>query len=120
MEGGYFNSVIGMAHELIHAYRHNRGFYKLGTKEYYDVKKREEENAISFENYIRDSYSWLPYREYYWGYTDENWHMFESIERITDFKSLDVINNGKIRGYSFKKSIVANNKKKRHTTTYIS
>lgn len=96
IDGGAFNSMIAMGHETLHAFDHSVGAFNSSNADY--RKNIIEPRAVSFENYLRQSYSLSPLRDGY-GSIEGNFHQFPSNEKISDFTTLG--NNADKTSYGF-------------------
>jgi hypothetical protein len=94
--GGAFNSMIAMGHETFHAFDNSIGVFNSSNADY--RKDIVEPRAVSFENYLRQSYSLSPLREGY-GNIQGNFRQFPSNEKISDFTTLG--NNSDKTSYGF-------------------
>jgi len=93
-DGGVFNSMIAMGHEGFHAYDHSIGIFNSSNYR----REITEPRAVSFENYLRQSYSLSPLREGF-GNIQGNFHQFPSNEKISNFTTLG--NNADKTSYGF-------------------
>ncbi len=94
-DGGALTSMVAMGHESFHAYESSRG---IG---------RDEPGAVSFANYLRESYSLTPLREQYTlggRQIEGNFHQFGSNEKISDFKTLGNNSDKTSYGFSYTKT----------------
>jgi RHS repeat-associated protein len=97
-DGGALNSMIAMGHETFHAFDHSIGVFNSSNY------KRDitEPRAVSFANYLRQSYSLSPLREQYrlgGRKIEGNFHQFGSNEKISDFTTIG--NNADKTSYGF-------------------
>ena len=99
--GGAFNSMIAMGHEMFHAYDHSNYLFKSSNSGY--AKNIAEPRAVSFENYLRNSFSLSPTRDGY-GIIKGNFHQFPSNEKISDFTTLGNNSDKTSYGFSYTKT----------------
>jgi len=104
VDGGSFNSMIAMAHEMFHGYDQSFSQYtdpsKFGAGKY-----QLEPRAVSFENYMRQAYGMSPLRNKY-GNMDGNFNQYNNpTERITNFTELGGNQDGTSYGFSYTKTI---------------
>lgn len=95
-DGGSINSMLAMGHESFHAYDHSNRIFNSSNAAY--RKDIIEPRAVSFANYLRQSYSLLPLREQYCNIKG-NFHQFAVNESISDFSKLG--NNQDKTSYGF-------------------
>ncbi len=128
-DGGSFNSMLAMGHESFHAYDHSNGIFNSSNAKY--RKDIIEPRAVSFTNYLRQTYSLLPLREQYGkGTVKGNFHQFAVNESISDFTMLGNNPNKTSYGFSYTKTttivesyksflgIKIPDKTRKETTTY--
>lgn len=101
VDGGSFNSMLAMGHELFHAYDHSNRLFNSSNAAY--RKDIIEPRAVSFANYLRQSYSLLPLRERY-GNIKGNFHQFAGNESISDFTKLGNNQDKTSYGFSYTKT----------------
>ena len=100
-DGGALNSMIAMGHETFHAFDHSIGVFNSSNIGY--SKGIAEPRAVSFGNYLRQSYSLSPLREGY-GNIQGNFHQFPSNENISNFTTLGNNSNKTSYGFSYTKT----------------
>ena len=94
-DGGLLTPMITMGHEMLHTYDDDINHF--GSK--INLFKNElEPRAVSFENYLRETYSLTPLRERY-DNIKGNFHQFRSFEKITNFTNLG--NNSSKTNFAF-------------------
>jgi hypothetical protein len=102
-DGGVLNSMVAMGHETFHAFDHSIGVFDSSNY------KRDitEPRAVSFANYLRQSYSLSPLREQYTlggRKIEGNFHQFGSNEKISDFTTLGNNSDKTSYGFSYTKT----------------
>ena len=100
-DGGALNSMIAMGHETFHAYDHSYHRFDSNNLEY--RKDYLEPRAVSFGNYLRESYSLAPLRNGY-GDIKGDFHQLSSNENISDFKTLGTNSEKTSYGFSYTKT----------------
>ena len=100
VDGGALNSMIAMGHETFHAFDQDNNVFNANNAAY--SRDITEPRAVSFENYLRQSYSLLPLREQYTlngRQIDGLFNQFGSNEKISNFTTLG--NNADKTSYGF-------------------
>ena len=100
-DGGSINSMLAMGHESFHAFDHSNRIFNSSNAAY--RKDIIEPRAVSFANYLRQSYSLLPLREQY-GNIKGNFHQFAGNESISDFTKLGNNQDKTSYGFSYTKT----------------
>ena len=100
-DGGSLNSMLAMGHESFHAFDHSNRIFNSSNAAY--RKDIIEPRAVSFANYLRQSYSLLPLREQY-GNIKGNFHQFAGNESISDFTKLGNNQDKTSYGFSYTKT----------------
>jgi len=98
--------MIAMGHETFHAFDHSNNVFNSANAGY--SKSIAEPRAVSFGNYLRQSYSLSPLREQYTlqGHQIEgNFHQFGGGEKISDFTTLGNNADKTSYGFSYTKTI---------------
>lgn len=120
VEGGTFNSMIAMGHETMHGYDHsiNLGGMFRSDAHIEAGASTLEGRAVSFGNYLRETYSLGSYRNSYGSYK-ENFFQFSTkgTERVSDFTSLGNNADKTSYGFSYTKTISQNEKDRFGFTT---
>ena len=98
-DGGALNSMTAMGHETFHAYDHSTGIFNSSNYR----SEITEPRAVSFANYLRQSYSLSPLRDGY-GNIQGNFHQFPSNEKISDFTTLGHNADKTSYGFSYTKT----------------
>ena len=102
-DGGSLNSMLAMGHESFHAFDHSNRIFNSSNAAY--RKDIIEPRAVSFANYLRQSYSLLPLRERY-GNIKRNFHQFAGNESISDFTKLGNNQDKTSYGFSYTKTTI--------------
>ena len=97
-DGEALNSMIAMGHETFHAFDHSNYVFNSENAEY--SKSLVEPRAVSFGNYLRESYSLSPLRNEY-GNIKGNFHQFPSNEKISNFTTLGSNSDKTSYGFSY-------------------
>lgn len=86
LEGGAYNGLIGLSHELNHAYDYDVGNIKVNKDGTMDKSQKviAETNALKFQNYITKSYDLGKTRNSYGDI--RNIGSYGGVEKITNFK----------------------------------
>jgi RHS repeat-associated protein len=100
-DGGALNSMIAMGHETFHAFDNSNYIFNAKNAAY--SRDIVEPRAVSFGNYLRQSYSLSPLREGY-GNIQGNFHQFPSNEKISDFTTLGNSSDKTSYGFSYTKT----------------
>jgi RHS repeat-associated protein len=100
-DGGALNSMIAMGHETFHAFDHSMGVFNASNAEY--SKDIVEPRAVSFGNYLRESYSLSSLRNGY-GKIKGNFHQLPSNEEISNFTTLGNNSDKTTYGFSYTKT----------------
>jgi hypothetical protein len=100
-DGGALNSMVAMGHETFHAFDHSIGVFNSSNAGY--SRDIAEPRAVSFGNYLRQSYSLSPLREGY-GNIQGNFHQFPSNEKVSDFTTLGNNSDKTSYGFSYTKT----------------
>ena len=104
-DGAAYSSLTAMSHESMHAYDFDGNLWdKENTGR---AKGYIEGRAVSFENYIRESYGLYPLREKYGNNRQvQALHAFACDNNVTDFSLKYSSKDGRIMAYSYKKTTV--------------
>lgn len=108
--------MIAMGHELFHAFDHSQGVFNASNSNY--RTDLIEPRAVSFGNYLRESYSLSPLREKYGNITG-NYNQFPSNEIISDFITLGSNSDKTSYGFSYTKTTTIVESYKRVLGIYI-
>ena len=100
-DGGALTSMVAMGHETFHAFDNSIGVFNSSNAGY--SRDIAEPRAVSFANYLRQSYSLSPLREGY-GNIQGNFHQFPSNEKISDFTTLGNNSDKTSYGFSYTKT----------------
>jgi RHS repeat-associated protein len=121
-DGGALNSMTAMGHETFHAFDHSNNVFNENNAAY--STNIVEPRAVSFGNYLRQSYSLSPLREQY-GSIKGNFHQFSGSEKISNFTTLGNNSDKTSYGFSYTKttttavSYIGNTKIPKETKTTI-
>jgi hypothetical protein len=102
-DGGSASSQIAMSHELFHAYQDETNQIRYYNEKISNMPDLES-GAVSFENYIRQSYGDTQYRERYGSFLKGDFHQFSTNEKISNFTTLGNNSDKTSYGFSYTKT----------------
>jgi hypothetical protein len=102
-DGGSASSQLAMSHEFFHAYQDETNRIRYYNGEIANLPHMESE-AVSFENYMRQSYGDSKYREKYGNFKTGDFHQFSATEKITNFSNIENNESKTSFGFSYTKT----------------